>query len=70
VGCPPFFSEKPQLTCSKILSWRKHFSFPSDVKLSLQTRDLITRLITDPDRRLGKHGVEEVKAHPFFIGID
>lgn len=32
--------------------------------------DLIKRLITDPNERLGINGVAEIKAHPFFVGID
>lgn len=28
------------------------------------------RLINDPKERLGVNGVEEIKAHPFFAGID
>ncbi len=32
--------------------------------------DLMKRLVTDPSERLGVNGVEEIKAHPFFHGID
>lgn len=32
--------------------------------------DLITKLICAPDQRLGKGGIEEIKQHPFFRGLD
>ena len=33
--------------------------------------DLITRLLhDDPEHRLGANGAAEVKAHPFFAGVD
>ena len=27
-------------------------------------------LITSADKRLGRHGADEIKAHPFFAGVD
>jgi serine/threonine protein kinase len=36
-----------------------------------EARDLLEKLfIVDPKQRLGARGVEEIKAHPFFSGID
>jgi serine/threonine kinase 38 len=32
--------------------------------------DLIKKLIADQSERLGINGVGEIKAHPFFFGID
>ena len=43
---------------------------PPDAKLSSSAIDLIRRLIADANERLGINGVEEIKAHPFFFGID
>ena len=41
------------------------------MELSPEARDLMERLMCmDPARRLGAHGAQEIKAHPFFAGID
>lgn len=41
------------------------------VEFSEEARDFIRGLLTlDPGERLGSNGAEEVKAHPFFAGID
>lgn len=70
VGYPPFFSDEPSLTCQKILHWKKTFSIPHEAKLSLAAQDLIRKMLSDPKERLGVNGVEEIKAHPFFHGVD
>jgi serine/threonine kinase 38 len=70
VGYPPFFSEDPSITCQKIIYWKKSLVIPPEANLSPSSIDLIKRLITDPNERLGINGVAEIKAHPFFVGID
>jgi len=70
VGYPPFFSEDPSLTCQKILHWKKTFSIPPEAQLSPAAIDLLKKLIADPNERLGVNGVEEIKMHPFFAGVD
>lgn len=70
VGYPPFYSDEPSTTCQKILHWRKTFAIPRDARLSSAAADLIRRLVSDPKDRLGKNGVAEIKAHPFFAGVE
>jgi serine/threonine kinase 38 len=70
VGYPPFFSDDPSVTCQKILHWRKTLVIPPEANLSPASIDLIKKLITDADTRLGVNGVAEIKAHPFFLGVD
>ena len=83
MGYPPFCSETTQDTYQKIMEWHKHLIFPDDVHLSHEAEDLIRRylflptivclsltlfsLITSADKRLT---VEQIKAHPFFYGVD
>ena len=31
---------------------------------------LCARLMSSADSRLGRHGIDEIKGHPFFAGID
>ena len=70
VGFPPFFSENPSDTCKKIVKWKEHFSIPSDANLSPEAENFILRMVSPPETRLGIHGVEEIKRHPYFKGID
>ncbi|CAK87007.1 unnamed protein product (macronuclear) [Paramecium tetraurelia] len=68
IGYPPFYSDTPQKTCQKILSWKHHFKIPKEQKISSQCQDLILKLISDPSERLGDPS--KIKKHPFFCGID
>lgn len=71
VGWPPFCSETPQETYRKILNWQETLQFPDDIHLSPESEDLIRRLLTSAENRLGRHGgADEIKAHPFFRGVD
>ena len=70
VGYPPFYSDDPTMTCRKIVDWRRTLRIPANAGLSGAATDLLLRLLRDPQDRLGQHGVAEIKAHPFFTGID
>jgi len=65
VGYPPFYAEEPMATCRKIVNWKKTLMFPKN--LNPAAEDILRRLITDSSKRLGW---EEIKAHPFFRGLD
>lgn len=69
VGYPPFYSDEPSLTCQKILHWKRTFKIPAEANLSPVAADILRRLITDSEERLGKNGAEEIKNHPFFKGF-
>ncbi len=70
VGYPPFYSEDPMSTCRKIVNWHHYLRIPDEAKLSPAAKDFILRLMCGVDDRLGSGGVEEIKAHPFFAGVD
>jgi len=70
VGFPPFMSDTPSECMHKIVNWRETFMFPKDSLVSEPAKNLIRRLLTDADQRLGLFGAHEIKAHPFFTGID
>ncbi|KAI4342666.1 hypothetical protein MLD38_027260 [Melastoma candidum] len=70
VGYPPFYSDDPMSTCRKIVNWRTHLKFPDEAKLSPAAKDLICRLLCNVDQRLGTKGADEIKAHPWFKGIE
>ncbi|TFK43655.1 hypothetical protein BDQ12DRAFT_643254 [Crucibulum laeve] len=69
-GIPPFHAETPEKVFENILSgnieWHEDW-----IEFSEESRDFMKALMTlDPNERLGSAGAEEVKAHPFFAGID
>lgn len=53
----------------QIISWQNTLKIPTNANLSAEAVDLITKLCTSAEKRLGKNA-DEVKAHPFFSGID
>ena len=69
-GYAPFCSEETKDVCMKVLNWQKYLKFPDEIKISDEAEDLIKKMINNSNERLGKNGVEEIKAHPFFKGID
>ncbi|GFZ10303.1 protein kinase superfamily protein [Actinidia rufa] len=69
-GIPPFNAEHPEIIFDNILNRKVPWpSVPDD--MSYEAQDLIDRfLVHDPDQRLGAKGSSEVKAHPFFKGVN
>ncbi|CAZ86148.1 unnamed protein product [Tuber melanosporum] len=70
VGWPPFCAEDAHETYRKIVNWQTQLYFPEEIILSPEAEDLIRGLITSADQRLGKRGADEIKAHPFFNGVN
>ena len=70
VGYAPFCSKHTNEVCFKVLHFENYLQFPEQVKISNLAKDLIFKLLTYSDMRLGKNGSEEIKAHPFFKGIN
>ncbi|XP_078427850.1 uncharacterized protein LOC144700255 isoform X2 [Wolffia australiana] len=67
VGYPPFYSDEPMSTCRKIVNWRSHLRFPEEANLSLEAKDLISKLLCNVDQRLGTKGANEIKMKAAFI---
>ncbi|KIJ37366.1 hypothetical protein M422DRAFT_231711, partial [Sphaerobolus stellatus SS14] len=69
-GIPPFHAESPEKVFANIIS--THIEWHDDwVDYSPEARDFMVKLLTaDPTKRLGANGADEVKAHPFFAGVD
>ena len=70
VGYAPFCSKETSEVCYKVLNWKKFLKIPSKIKISEEAKDLIFKMISNSNNRLGKNGAEEIKKHPFFNGID
>lgn len=67
-GLPPFFHREKEILHQNILN------SPLTFKPNLDTNlvDILKKLLErDPEKRLGfEYGADEVKAHPYFEGID
>ena len=62
-GLPPFYDENVNIMYQRILS--DPLNFPPDI--SSEAKSVMTALLQrDPKRRLGNHGGDEIKRHPFF----
>lgn len=70
VGWPPFCADDPETTTWKIANFEDHFEIPEQLLISEEAEDLIRSLIVSADRRLGRLGAHEIKAHPFFRGVN
>lgn len=70
VGYAPFCAQETHEVCFKILNYQKYLTIPSNITISPEAKDLITKLLSDSSTRLGKNGADEIKAHPFFKGMD
>ena len=69
-GVPPFHAESPEKVFDNVISRRIDWH-EDEVEISPAARDLMDRLMcSDPTRRLGARGADEVKQHAFFAGID
>jgi hypothetical protein len=43
---------------------------PPEANLSAAATDILRRLISESDNRLGRNGAEEIKSHSFFEDFD
>lgn len=71
IGYPPFCSENPQDTYTKVMNWRETLVFPAEVPISEEAKDTIIKFCCEADRRLGSQkGLEDLKLNQFFRGVD
>jgi serine/threonine protein kinase len=68
-GLPPFYNENLERMYELIEL--AELKFPKKIPISKDAQDIIIRLLDkNPDTRLGKNGIVEIKFHPFFATID
>ncbi|XP_054731195.1 rho-associated protein kinase 1 isoform X4 [Anastrepha obliqua] len=66
VGDTPFYADSLVGTYGKIMDHKNSLSFPAEVEISESAKSLMRAFLTDRTQRLGRHGIDEIKAHPFF----
>ncbi|XP_064548657.1 LOW QUALITY PROTEIN: rho-associated protein kinase 1 [Drosophila montana] len=65
-GETPFYADSLVGTYGKIMDHKNSLSFPAEVEISEHAKALIRAFLTDRTQRLGRYGIEDIKAHPFF----
>ncbi|CAO3680411.1 unnamed protein product [Umbelopsis vinacea] len=51
-------------------AFQESLEFSDEYPISPDAQDLISRFLCKKEKRLGCNGIEEIKSHPFFAGID
>ncbi|RDX41554.1 kinase-like protein [Lentinus brumalis] len=65
-GVAPFFSREIRHTYARIMDHHRSLKFNASAPLSAELQDLLRRLLTSAELRLGRYNVEELIDHPFF----
>ena len=68
IGYPPFCSETPKETYTKIMDWKEHLAFPPEVPVNEAASTTILRFCDEMGGRVG--GLEDIQALPWFSGVD
>ncbi|EPX73834.1 AGC protein kinase Ppk18 [Schizosaccharomyces octosporus yFS286] len=70
-GYPPFHSDTPEKVFNNIVANRINWPDLDMYPCSAEALDLMKSfLLLNPENRLGAKGIQEIKAHPFFEGIN
>lgn len=52
------------------MNWQSYLHIPVEAQLSEEATDLILKLCTSAENRLGRKGADSIKAHAFFKGFN
>lgn len=76
VGYPPFCSETQRDTYHKIIHHRQYLpaviseAVAEGANIQPHARDLLEKFLCEAPYRIGINGIDEIKSHPFFNGIN
>ncbi|KAI0917995.1 hypothetical protein AcW1_006983 [Taiwanofungus camphoratus] len=68
-GVAPFFARDIKQTYLKITDHHRSLRFDESASISSDLQDLLRRLLTSSELRLGRGNTDEIMWHPFFEGI-
>ncbi|CAL1715456.1 unnamed protein product [Somion occarium] len=67
-GVAPFFANDIRQTYAKIMDHTRSLHFKPNIAITSSFKDLLRRLLTTAELRLGRCNIDEIKGHPFFQG--
>eukprot|EP00053_Salpingoeca_punica_P004391 m.48899 g.48899 ORF g.48899 m.48899 type:complete len:634 (+) comp12770_c0_seq1:253-2154(+) len=68
-GETPFFNDSVLRLYRNIAEHETTLKFRDNIAMSAAAKDLIRKLLTKQDARLGRGGAKEIKEHPFFENV-
>ncbi|KAI0076586.1 kinase-like protein [Panus rudis PR-1116 ss-1] len=69
-GVTPFFASDIRQTYAKIMDHQRSLRFNRNIDISSALKDLLRRLLTTAELRLGRCDIDEIQSHPFFEGTN
>ncbi|KAH9951165.1 kinase-like protein [Amylocystis lapponica] len=69
-GVAPFFANDIKQTYVKITEHYKYLRYNKSISISNDLQDLLRRLLTSSELRLGRGSIKEIMDHPFFSDIN
>ena len=57
-------------TYRKVMNWTETLVFPLEMPITNTAKNLILRFCANAENRIGRNGVDDIKSHAFFKGVD
>ncbi|KAF7760367.1 hypothetical protein Agabi119p4_11043 [Agaricus bisporus var. burnettii] len=69
-GVAPFFANEIRHTYQKIMNHERSLRFDESIPVPSVYKDFISKLLTHPERRIGRHNIMEITDHPLFEAVN
>ncbi|KAJ3573913.1 hypothetical protein NP233_g2126 [Leucocoprinus birnbaumii] len=69
-GTAPFFANEIRHTYQKIMNHERSLRFDDNIPVPSVYKDFIRKLLTRPERRIGRHSIVEITDHPLFEAVN
>lgn len=69
-GVAPFFASEIRHTYQKIMNHERSLRFDDSIPVPSVYKDFIRKLLTRPERRIGRRNIMEITDHPLFEAVN